>query len=548
MSVAAETGRPRSWRIPFDSLCLAAVVCELRALVGARIQRVLMTDPHTLVLAAYGHGSERWLLLSCHPEFARVHLIARRPVAVEPTPSLVQALRARAVGARLLRIEQIGFDRILEIGWEGAEGAHTLIAELMGKHSNLILVEAAGKVVACAHRVPPAKSRRPIVPGQPYLRPPFAPKASLLKAADGDDLSGLEGASPFLVALLAAKRAAGEPDALAQLANVGRSGSWRPVVSPGHGVYPVSVAALGIPEHPRESLSEALEARFAEEIAQSRSHPLKSTLLAQLGRVKLAREVALAGVREAELGSSRAARLQRMGELILSGLSAIPTGAAEFQTLDYEGSPILIPLDPQLDAKENAAKLFERARQAKARAKGLKGQEDRLASDLEAIMALENRVAEADGIEGLEELEREARVRRWLQREVTAGPKADRPYGGHRIRELLGPGGVRVLYGENATSNDYLTTRVGRPSDWWLHVRGSTSAHVLIPTNNQPDRIAPEALEFAALIAARNSPSRHSSLVAVDCTLRKHVRKPKGAPTGAVLYTHEKTLHVRPAV
>ena len=101
-----------------------------------------------------------------------------------------------------------------------------------------------------------------------------------------------------------------------------------------------------------------------------------------------------------------------------------------------------------------------------------------------------------------------------------------------------------MLFGENAESNDYLTLRVAKPDDYWLHVRGSVSAHVVIRTDRHPEKIGKELLVFAAKVAVQNSPSKHSGFVPVDYTLRKYVRKPRGASAGTALYTHEKTLHV----
>jgi predicted ribosome quality control (RQC) complex YloA/Tae2 family protein len=101
-----------------------------------------------------------------------------------------------------------------------------------------------------------------------------------------------------------------------------------------------------------------------------------------------------------------------------------------------------------------------------------------------------------------------------------------------------------VLFGENAESNDYLTLRVARPNDYWLHVRGSTSAHVVIVTGNHPEKIGTEHLIFAARVAVQNSASKHAGYVPVDYTLKRYVRRPRGAPKGTALYTHEKTLHI----
>lgn len=87
---------------------------------------------------------------------------------------------------------------------------------------------------------------------------------------------------------------------------------------------------------------------------------------------------------------------------------------------------------------------------------------------------------------------------------------------------------------------------MAKPNDWWLHVRGAPSAHVVVRTDNQPDRVPRETLEFAAMLAAKKSAAKHSSLVAVDYTLKKYVRKPRGAAPGSVLIEREKTLHVSP--
>jgi predicted ribosome quality control (RQC) complex YloA/Tae2 family protein len=109
---------------------------------------------------------------------------------------------------------------------------------------------------------------------------------------------------------------------------------------------------------------------------------------------------------------------------------------------------------------------------------------------------------------------------------------------------VVSPAGWKVFYGENATSNDYLTTKVAKPNDYWLHVRGVTSAHVVLQTHNQPERVQREDLMFAAKLAVSKSLSKHSSYVSVDYTLKKHVRKPKKSPPGFVTYSQEKVLHV----
>jgi predicted ribosome quality control (RQC) complex YloA/Tae2 family protein len=107
--------------------------------------------------------------------------------------------------------------------------------------------------------------------------------------------------------------------------------------------------------------------------------------------------------------------------------------------------------------------------------------------------------------------------------------------------------GWEILHGENATSNDYLTTKVARPDDLWLHVRAAASAHVVIRTGGRPERVPPRVLEAAARVAASQSESKHSGLVPVDYVLKKHVRKPRKSGPGRVTYQNEKTLFISPA-
>ena len=115
---------------------------------------------------------------------------------------------------------------------------------------------------------------------------------------------------------------------------------------------------------------------------------------------------------------------------------------------------------------------------------------------------------------------------------------------GHKIKTFHSPDGWEILVGENATSNDYLTTRVAAPSDIWLHVRAGASAHGVIRARNRPAAVSPAAIQQAAELVAARSEVKHSSLIPVDYTLRKYVRKPRRSAPGAVTYQNEKTINV----
>jgi len=452
-------------------------------------------------------------------------------------------MRRLVEGCRVLSIRQIGFDRQLEIVFARSDAKFRLIAELTGKHSNLILVGDEGTVIAAAHYVSSRQSSRSVLPGKVYQKPPFPPRDPVYKAARLEEAADLEGASPFLLRL--AKAQADHIEFLAALEDRLRKCQFEPVAVEGLGVYPVPLEGLGLSGVRAESLSSSLEGHFDDLEKTAELESARSRLLAPLRRVLLAREVALEDLNQARQTARNASRLQLQGELLLAYASQIPEGAKEFETQDYEGNPLTISLDPDLSPLENAQKLFDKAKKSKLRADHVADQFRRIEEDRVQLLGAVRRAEDAQTPVELFDIGAKARERRWLHdAPVVAQSAEEKPFEGHRIRERLGPGGVRVLYGENATSNDYLTLRVARPNDIWMHVRGSTSAHVVILTGNQPDRIGREALEYAGRIAVQNSASKHSSYVPVDYTLKKYVRKPKGAKAGTAFYTHEKTLHI----
>jgi len=522
-------------RIPFDSLVLAAVASEVRGWVGARVQKIWQPDPESVVFELHLGGKTTWLLLAWDSEFARAYLSPRKLPSMGEPSTFCMTLRARVGDARLTSAKQVGFDRVLVLGLDGMR----LIVELMGKHSNVILVDPDQRILAAGKVVGPSKSVRPIVPGRGYAPPPHADRPSILEA-QGGDLKGLQGASPFLLRWI---DAGGGLQEVVQA--VGRD-AYHPVFVPGVGAYPLSVAKLGFSEVARESISTALANFYDVAIPEAKLERRRSRLLAQLRRVELARETAIQDLEAAQDAAARARERQMVGELILAFQTQIPEGASHVDVVDYEGQPQRIDLDPERSPIENANAWFERARKSKARAGLVKGQLERQSSDLVDVRKSIERVMSARRESEMDDVEEAARAKRWLVAQRAPVERAEAPFGGRKIREMLGPGGWTILIGENAEANDYLTLRFAKPDDWWLHVRGDVSAHVIIPTQRKPERVPHDVLLFAAQLAAKRSAQKHASYVSVDYTLRRYVRKVKGAPPGTVLYTHEKTLHVEP--
>ena len=410
-----------------------------------------------------------------------------------------------------------GSDRILRLDF----GDWILIAELMGKHSNIILVNANNIIQGAAQWVGKAKSKRPILAQHKYENPPVL--RSLV------DVFLFKSPPKFV-----------EPRQV-----VRNTEKWQPGFSASCGAYPFDLSDQCPDWMPNDSISYALENYYLVEIQRREIESKRSWLLSQLNRVLLAREVALASLIEARDTGGKAAGWQRSGELLLAYAHDVKPDMESVSLTDYDGCQLSIKLDPDLSAKDNALRYFDRAKRAKGRQGQVAEQIERIEASADQLRLVIQEVEDAKSLQILGGIEEEVRKNRWTHEQpIAKGGVIDRPYEGHRIRDVLGPNNYKILYGENAESNDYLTLRVAKSNDYWLHVRGHTSAHVVIQTHNQPDKVPREVLMAAAKIAVQNSNQKHAGYVSVDYVLKKYVRKPKGGAKGTALYTNEKSLHV----
>ena len=521
-------------KLGFDALCLAAAIQEAQFLVGTQLQRVLPVGEHAIALGFFSEklGRDQWLLISWHPEHSRMHLLSRRPARQEEQGQLPAGMK-RLIDSKLAFVRQRGLDRVAELGFITPEGGFQLVAELLGKHAWVMLVDNHSKVVSASKFAGASQTKRPVLPGKPYLPPPGEPRDSILQHPDGE-WKNLEGWSPSLQGFL------DQGGSQSQVLEAIKTKTWQPCLLEGKGVSPLPWhVATSLP-----SFSQGLESWYeAKELAQALERQ-KASLAGQLKRVLLARETALRDIHEAVEAGLGSAKLQLEGELILAYQGMIEEGDEALQAYDYEGNLLSIKINPDLTPVENAEKRFSKAKKSRARLQMVTGQEERLTQDREEILAVLERLEISETLEEIKKLRDHADHRKWLHKLAAPVKKEERIYEGHPIKEVLSPGGWRVLYGTGPMANDYLTTKVARPNDWWLHVRGAPSAHVILITNNHPEKVQRPDLIFAAEVAAKNSSSKHSGVVLVDYVLKKHVRKPRKSAPGIASYTQEKTLQL----
>ncbi|HWP31557.1 MAG TPA: NFACT family protein [Fimbriimonadales bacterium] len=514
--------------IPFDSLCLAKIAAEMQPAVGGILRRIFPFGKNGFVFRIVREGYDAHLIFTCHPRLFRCHVLSCRPKTEESASSFFPSFRQRIEGGKILSIRQHGFDRILIIEIGKASGVWSVICEFFGTHSNILLVSPEGKIAELFR-----KTRKRTRGGAFVLAPP-------IKSDIEEAFRTGKGLSPFLLREI---ELSGKDEVLRKF----REGP--PVLIQGRGAYPFAPVQLEKEKAiPMSSLSLALENFARSEEPKIRYEERVRTLKSQLEKALKKRCEALKEI-EAELeSSSKFEDWQRQGEILLAHSHRIPPGVESVTLEDFEGNPIEISLDPKVSPIENAENLFKKAKKAKKNRQSILRLREIKQSELSKISKL---LSELENLQMtgdtkiLDSIENTAKTNGWLREPTPAKRAEEKPFEGHKIRKIEAPGGFVVLWGENAEANDYLTTRVAKPNDYWLHVRGHSGAHVVLQTGNHPERVQKDALHFAARIAAKTSVQKHSRHVPVDYTLAKYVRKPRGSSAGEVTYQNEKTLFIQ---
>ncbi len=553
-------------------MILAAVVAECQDLVGARLQQALPAGPGDLALVLRASGRTSRLLLSTHARLGRAHLVE----AVEPAPpsSFAQLVRSRLEGARLVAIAAVRFERILVCSFEALEGRYDMIAEIMGRHSNLILC-AEGTIVGALKQIGPDRSRvREVLPQQAYARPPQPrPVPTTVTEADLVGMAkrpawravfeAVSGIGPAL-AWEACLRAGADPQeamnpegasrvaaALHAIGGEVEAARFDPVLYRGADGAPAAYAAfplisLGHLRPERASMSRAVDTVVQGVALRVRLEEERAGLAAVVRQALERVRRTLAAVAEDAREAAGAERLREHGELILAYLSRIPPGAAVLEVPGYDGEPVTIPLEPSRSGVENAQACFRRYAKAVAARRRLPARQAELEAERAFLEAAATAIAQAEGADDLWEIEQDLVSAGVKKRGRPARRPARLPQGAARGRAFALPGGGRAHVGRSARENDHLTFEVAGPDDLWLHARGMPGAHVILTgVHGEP---ASEAVVAAARIAAHYSDGRASTRVPVVVTERRFVRRVRGGRPGQVSYSHERTLTVTPGL
>lgn len=566
-----------------DGLSLYSAMNELnKRLAGGKIDKIQQTDKEELLLMVRSLGQTYRLLINASAADNRVQLTELKKQAPSEAPMFCMLLRKRIAGGKIVRFEQERLDRVLKISIEtyndlGDLSVFALYCELMGKHSNIILVNEKGVIVdAIKHVGLGMSSVRFVMPGLEYSAPPAQDKQDPSKAS-ADDFSmamcmiGMSiakalsnaffGLSPAVAAQLVARYtdktectqlSEAEREELAErlaafYADMAQGKEKASAVLNALGeteaVYPFAISGSGIKLY--DSIGEALDSLYinSDRREWAKRHGASARKVLQNNIERCEKKLALYA--DALNSGEQMEKCRLYGELLTANLHSLKSGTDTAAVDNYYADPverIAIPLDRQLTPGENAQRYYKKYQKLKAARDMAIVQREQTLSELNYLEGQLDNLTKCTAENELSELIEELKDQGYIKRDK--GGKKKMKLAASKPMHFVSSTGADIYVGKNNRQNDELTLRFASPNDIWMHTKNIPGSHVIVKGASEQDTAT---MTEAALLAAYYSRARGSENVAVDYTPRKYVKKPAGAKPGMVIYTTNKTAYVTPS-
>jgi len=436
-----------------------------------------------------------------------------------------------------------------------------LIVEMMGRHSNIILLnKETGKILdAIKHIGFTQNTYRTIVPGVNYLTPPKAKGRNPFTLQDTEIFEILSTAQDLSARFLQENFQGFGHDTAEELAyRLKRKLNeklrvWHDFFallnSPWPSLYennnkewftPIAFLSLGKPKITFNSLNELLDAFFTDKAEKDRTKQQAGDLL---HRVKVERKKNQTKLKKLQLtldDTDNAEDYRRKGELLTTFMAQIPKGANFVELKNYyeEDQPIKIALKPSLSPNQNAQKYFQKYQKLKKAVRIVREQIEQTKQEILYLESVESQLELATPVEIpviFEELQTEGYIK--------VRPKKQKKEKPSQPAQFQASDGTKILVGKNNLQNDRLTLKMAKKTDYWLHAKNIPGSHVIVKSSQPSDKTLTEA----GMLAAYYSKYRYSAQVPVDVVQVNHIRKPNGAKSGFVIYEGQKTILVTPS-
>lgn len=559
----------------FDGMATYAAVKEFKdALCLGKIEKIYQPQPEQLLFIIHTLNGKRRLFLSSSGNHCAAYLVDSTPENPASPPVFCMVLRKHLGAARIMDIRQYQNDRIIEFFMEtvnelGFSVNKKLIVEIMGKHSNILLVDTeSNRIIDSIKHVSIDVNRaRQILPGKVYQYPPLQGKIPFTDVTLQDMeklvsdqpqpersiLAGIQGISPALAQTISsAGNAASCFEKLYGIISDIDSGDIKPVVyldengNPAEfHITPLSGFETSFTSIYFNTFSDAAHYYFGNrEISNTvrqKANDIMRTVKAHLDKLQLKKQ----RLNEDLIRAENAEKYRLYGELLTANIHAAKQGDTSIDVLNYyDGSTVSIPLDPRYPPSKNAQNFYKKYGKSKTALKEKKIQLSEASQTigyLESVAAYLDRVSTVEEVELLkQELIESGFIRYKKSRHHRETKNRPKPY----VYTLST--GKSVMVGRNNRENDWLTLKKAVSSDMWFHTKDIPGSHTVLMLNgSEPSETD---LREAASIAAFHSKASGSENVPVDYTKVRYVKKPSGAKPGMVIFTHNKTLYVHPSV
>ena len=538
----------------FDGFFLHHMVEELRReLVNGRIQKINQPFEQELVLQIRSNRQSHRLLLSAHPVFGRIQLTQTTFENPAQPSTFIMVLRKYLQGALIESIEQVENDRIVEISVSNKNeiGDHiqaTLIIEIMGKHSNILLVDKSShKILEVIKHVGFSQnSYRTLLPGSTYIAPPSTESLNPFTIKDEKLFEILQTQETTTKNLQSLFQGLGR-DTANELENIlvsNKLSTFRNFFNQETKPCLTETSFSPVPfanqvGEPFDNLSDLLDTYYKDKAERDRVKQQASELIRRVENELQKNRHKLKKQEKELLATDNAEEFRQKGELLTTFLHQVPNDQDQV-ILDnyYTNQPITIALDKALSPNQNAQRYFKRYQKLKESVKYLT---DLIQETKATILYLESveTVLNQAGLEEIAEIREEliqtGFIRR-RQREKIQKRKKPEQYLASDCKTI-------IYVGRNNLQNEELTFKMARKAELWFHAKDIPGSHVVISGNLDPsDEVKTDAAELAAYF----SQGRLSNLVQVDMIEVKKLNKPTGGKPGFVTYTGQKTLRVTP--
>ena len=537
----------------FDGFFLHHMTEELRReLLGGRIQKINQPFEQELVLQIRSNRQSHKLLLSAHSVFGRVQLTDTTFENPAVPNTFIMVMRKYLQGAVIEAIQQVENDRILEISVSnkneiGDSVAVTLVIEIMGKHSNIILLDkSSGKIIeAIKHVGFSQNSYRTILPGSTYVAPPQTGSLNPFTVGDEKLFEILHTEDLESKRLQQIFQGLGRDTAteLSGRLTADKLKTFRAFfASPTQPILTEkSFSALLFSDSKTQmsTLSELLDTFYKDKAERDRVNQQASELIRKVENELEKNRKKLGKQEEELLATENAEEFRQKGELLTTFLHQVPNDQDQVE-LDnyYTGEKIIISLDKALTPNQNAQRYFKRYQKLKEAVKHLTSFIEETRATILYLESVETALAQAsltEIAEIREELIQTGFIRRRQREKIQKRQKPE--------KYLATDGQTIILVGRNNLQNDELTFKIAKKDELWFHAKDIPGSHVVITGNLQPsDEVKTDAAELAAYF----SKARLSNLVQVDMIETRKLNKPTGGKPGFVTYTGQKTLRVTP--